>query len=149
MDYKNWPIKTEIILQWGDMDAFSHVNNINYIKWCETSRIELFREMWGKSSMVQKDIIEGDGVGPILANFNINYRVALVYPDTAIIYTTVNKIGNSSYGVEHVLCSNKNGDNIVADATSVIVMFDYVKNVNSKLTKEQKEKLSKVYGLIN
>ena len=107
MDFKNWPIKTEIILQWGDMDAFSHVNNINYIKWCETSRIELFREMWGKSSMVQKDIIEGDGVGPILANFNINYRVALIYPDTAIIYTTVNKIGNSSYGVEHVLCSKK------------------------------------------
>ena len=141
MDYKNWPIKTEIILQWGDMDAFSHVNNINYIKWCETSRIELFREMWGKSSMVQKDIIEGDGVGPILANFNINYRVALVYPDTAIIYTRVSKVGNSSYGVEHVLCSEKNGDNIVADATSVIVMFDYVKNVNSKLTKEQKEKL--------
>ena len=143
MDYKNWPIKTEIILQWGDMDAFSHVNNINYIKWCETSRIELFREMWGKSSMVQKDIIEGDGVGPILANFNINYRVALVYPDTAIIYTRVSKVGNSSYGVEHVLCSKKNGDNIVADATSVIVMFDYVKNVNSKLTKEQKEKLSR------
>ena len=143
MDYKNWPIKTEIILQWGDMDAFSHVNNINYIKWCETSRIELFREMWGKSSMVQKDIIEGDGVGPILANFNINYRVALVYPDTAIIYTRVSKVGNSSYGVEHVLCSEKNGDNIVADATSVIVMFDYVKNVNSKLTKEQKEKLSR------
>ena len=143
MDYKNWPIKTEIILQWGDMDAFSHVNNINYIKWCETSRIELFREMWGKSSMVQKDIIEGDGVGPILANFNINYRVALVYPDTAIIYTRVSKVGNSSYGVEHVLCSKKNGDNIVADATSVIVMFDYVKNVNSKLTKVQKEKLSR------
>tara|TARA_Y100001933_G_scaffold169766_1_gene167910 strand:- start:14 stop:454 length:441 start_codon:yes stop_codon:yes gene_type:complete len=143
MDYKNWPIKTEIILQWGDMDAFSHVNNINYIKWCETSRIELFREMWGKSSMVQKDIIEGDGVGPILANFNINYRVALVYPDTAIIYTRVSKVGNSSYGVEHVLCSEKNGDNIVADATSVIVMFDYVKNVNSKLTKVQKEKLSR------
>ena len=141
MDYKNWPIKTEIILQWGDMDAFSHVNNINYIKWCETSRIELFREMWGKSSMVQKDIIEGDGVGPILANFNINYRIALVYPDTAIIYTRVSKVGNSSYGVEHVLCSEKNGDNIVADATSVIVMFDYVKNVNSKLNKEQKEKL--------
>mgnify|MGYP001244839347 FL=1 len=143
MDYKNWPIKTEIILQWGDMDAFSHVNNINYIKWCETSRIELFREMWGKSSMVQKDIIEGDGVGPILANFNINYRVALVYPDTTIIYTRVSKVGNSSYGVEHVLCSKKNGDNIVADATSVIVMFDYVKNVNSKLTKVQKEKLSR------
>ena len=37
----NWPIQTEIPIQWGDMDAFSHVNNVIYIRWFETARIEL------------------------------------------------------------------------------------------------------------
>ena len=45
MKEKTWPIRTEISLQWGDMDAFNHVNNVIYIRWCETSRIELFRKI--------------------------------------------------------------------------------------------------------
>ena len=43
---KNWPIKTEIPVLWGDNDSFGHVNNIIYLKWCETSRVELFRKIW-------------------------------------------------------------------------------------------------------
>ena len=46
MSDKNWPIETEIPVLWGDLDSFSHVNNIIYLKWCETSRVELFRKMW-------------------------------------------------------------------------------------------------------
>ena len=32
----NWPISTKIPVLWGDMDSFGHVNNIIYLKWCET-----------------------------------------------------------------------------------------------------------------
>ena len=46
MSDKNWPIETQIPVLWGDIDSFGHVNNIIYLKWCETSRVELFREMW-------------------------------------------------------------------------------------------------------
>ena len=46
MSEKNWPIETQIPVLWGDMDSFGHVNNIVYLKWCETSRVQLFREMW-------------------------------------------------------------------------------------------------------
>ena len=38
---ENWSIKTEISVQWGDMDAFNHVNNVMYIRF-ETSRMEFF-----------------------------------------------------------------------------------------------------------
>ena len=141
MDKDKWAIKTEIILQWGDMDAFSHVNNINYIKWCETSRVELFRKMWGDKKIFLSDIIKGDGVGPILANFNINYRTALVYPDVAYIYTRVRKIGNSSFVLEHLLKSKNNGDKIIADCSSVVVMYNYLKEKKHQLSEIQKADL--------
>ncbi len=141
MDKDKWAIKTEIILQWGDMDAFSHVNNINYIKWCETSRVELFRKMWGDKKILLSDIIKGDGVGPILANFNINYRAALVYPDVAYIYTRVRKIGNSSFVLEHLLKSKNNGDKIIADCSSVVVMYNYLKEKKHQLSEIQKADL--------
>ena len=141
MDKDKWPIKTEIALQWGDMDAFSHVNNINYIKWCETSRVELFGKMWGDKSILLSNIVKGDGVGPILANFNINYRIALVYPDVAYIYTRVSKIGNSSFVLEHVLKSMNNEDKIIADCSSVVVMYNYLKEKKHELTEIQKADL--------
>ena len=73
MSEKKWPIKTEIPVLWGDVDSFGHVNNIIYLKWCETSRVELFRKMYDVKTLDTENIQLGSGVGPILANFNCNY----------------------------------------------------------------------------
>ena len=121
----NWPIKTEVTVQWGDMDAFSHVNNVIYIRWFETARIEIFREMWGDKGINLQEILNGDGVGPILANININYHMPLLYPDTVLINTRVSKVGNSSFGISHTLFSKNNGDQMIASADSVVVMCNY------------------------
>lgn len=31
--------------QWGDQDAYQHVNNVRYISWCETARLYSLRQM--------------------------------------------------------------------------------------------------------
>ena len=118
-------IHTKISVQWGEMDAFNHVNNVMYIRWCETARIALFRELWGDKGINMKEILEGNGVGPILANFNINYRLPLTYPDEVIIHTQVSQIGNTSFKLKQALFSKKLGNTLVADATSVVVMVNY------------------------
>lgn len=118
-------IHTKISVQWGEMDAFNHVNNVMYIRWCETARITLFREIWGDKGINMKEILEGNGVGPILANFNINYRLPLMYPDEVIIHTQVSQIGNTSFKLKQALFSKKLGNTLVADATSVVVMVNY------------------------
>ena len=107
------------------MDAFNHVNNVVYIRWCETARIELFRNIWGDRGINMKEILEGSGVGPILANFNINYKIPISYPDNVIIQTRVAKIGNSSFNVEHQVFTEKMGNSVVAEASSVVVMLNY------------------------
>ena len=88
-----WPVQTTIPIQWGEMDAFNHVNNVVYIRWCETARIELFRKIWGDRGINMKEILEGNGIGPILANFNVNYKIPISYPDNVIIQTK-RKVGN-------------------------------------------------------
>ena len=138
----NWPTQTKIPIQWGDMDAFSHVNNVIYIRWFETARIELFRKMWGNKGMSLQEILNGNGVGPILANFNINYHMPLLYPDTVLINTRVSRVGNSSFGVSHKLFSKNNADKLIASADSIVVMYDYKKNEKFLLTNELKNKLS-------
>lgn len=139
----NWPVKTKLPIQWGDMDAFSHVNNVIYIRWFETARIELFTELWGGNGINLQEILDGDGVGPILANFNINYHLPLLYPDTVHINTRISKVGNSSFGVSHQLFSKNNGNKMIASADSIVVMYNYQKGEKFLLNEELKNALNK------
>ena len=134
-------ISTKIPVQWGEMDAFNHVNNVVYIRWCETARIELFRNIWGNKGINMKEILEGSGVGPILANFNINYKIPISYPDNVIIQTRVAHIGNSSFNVEHQVFTEKMGNSVVAEASSVVVMLNYKTGEKFTLDSSMKLKL--------
>lgn len=142
----NWPIITELPVLWGDMDDFGHVNNIIYLKWCETSRVELFRKVWDLKSLKMKDIMEEDGIGPILANFNINYRIPVQYPDLITVKTRVTNIGNTSFGIAHELYSKVNGDNAVANADSVVVMIDYKLGEKFPIDGDNRSKLKQFIG---
>ena len=120
-------IITKIPVLWGDMDGFGHVNNIIYLKWCETSRIELFRSIWNYKIGNMEEVLERGGVGPILANFNMDYKYPVKYPDEIKIETYLTHIGNSSMGIGHELFS-LNNNKLVAKANSVVVMVNYVSN---------------------
>ena len=85
----SWPVSVQLPVQWGDLDAFQHVNNVVYLRWFESARIAYFE---------QTGVLEGmPGVGPILARQTIDYRVPLLYPDSLLASATVTKIGNSSF----------------------------------------------------
>ena len=140
---KNKVSITKISVQWGEMDAFNHVNNVMYIRWCETARISLFREIWGETGINMKEILDGNGVGPILANFNINYKLPLTYPDEVTIHTNVSQIGNTSFKLNQSLFSKKSEDTLVADATSIVVMVNYISGDKFTLNQNIKSELEK------
>jgi len=141
MTEKNWPVMTEIPVLWGDMDAFGHVNNIIYLKWCETSRIELFCKIWDLDGLKIDEILEKSGVGPILANFNTNYRIPVACPDTIYVKTRIKHIGNTSFGIEHQITSKNNGSKIVAEADSVVVMINYKTGEKFQIDDDNHKKL--------
>ena len=113
-----FPAIATIPVQWGDQDLFKHVNNTVYFRWFESSRVEY----WHKSGLF--DALEVKGFGPILASVNCNYRLQIKYPDTVLIGTKVEKLGNSSVTLSHEVFSQSNNA-VSATGTSVIVMFDY------------------------
>lgn len=40
-----FPVITELSVLWGDEDSFAHVNNVAYLRWCETARVEYLRRI--------------------------------------------------------------------------------------------------------
>jgi acyl-CoA thioester hydrolase len=105
-------------VQWGDQDAFGHVNNTVFFRWFESARVNYLGQcgLWGKR--------DGDGVGPILANISCNYRAQLTFPDTVEVSAWVTRIGRSSITMDHQVRSQTK-NTLIADGSSVIVTFDY------------------------
>ncbi len=109
---------TTIPVLWGDEDGFGHVNNLAYLRWCETSRVEYLRRvsLWKGLS--------DDGSEPILASIRCDYKAQVNYPDTVQIGTRVSRIGNASIKMEHLVVSLNLG-RVVALVDSTLVAFDY------------------------
>jgi acyl-CoA thioester hydrolase len=113
-----FPVVITVPVLFGDQDAFGHVNNIVYLRWCETARVEYLIRigMWPKLPPQQ--------VGPILAHITCNYKRPVTFPDTLYVGARVTRIGNSSYRMEHRVVS-KSLDMVVAHGDSTIVTVDY------------------------
>ena len=111
-----WPVSVEIPVQWGDMDAFQHVNNVAYLRWFETGRIAHFEKAGLFGNM--------PALGPILARQTIDYRFPLVYPDSVRVLAATEKLGNTSFTVRLRLESVRHGK-VAAEGEAVVVMLDY------------------------
>ena len=117
----DFPVITTIPLLWGGQDAFGHVNNLVYLRWAESSRIEYFLRI------AQFPDLPPTGTAPILASVKCDYRRVLNYPDTVYVGTRITRIGNSSLRMEHRIVSH-NLDEIAAEVDSTLVMLDYKRN---------------------
>jgi acyl-CoA thioester hydrolase len=115
-----FPDVVEIPVQWGDQDAFRHVNNTVYIRWFESSRISYSRKigLW--------ELLEFANIGPILASIHCDYRLPLIYPDVVRVGSKVVRVGRTSLTMEHRVVGGTS-DKIAADGTAVLVLYDYNK----------------------
>ncbi|MEQ9408077.1 MAG: thioesterase family protein [Fuerstiella sp.] len=109
---------TTLPVQWGDMDAFGHVNNVVYFRWFESARIDLLE-------LLSQDVtMKGSGLGPILVSAKCDYRRQLHFPDTVHVGSKIGKVGRTSAEIHHAVYSQQQ-DVIVAEGISVMVVFDY------------------------
>jgi acyl-CoA thioester hydrolase len=112
------PLQITLPVQWGDQDAFGHVNNVVYFRWMESARIEYFR------SSGLTDMMSHHGVGPILASIKCDFRRQLVYPDTLLVSASISSVGRTSIKMVHRVYSTTQ-QAVAAEGDSVIVVFDY------------------------
>lgn len=111
--------RTSLDIRWGDLDAFNHVSNVAYLRYIEECRAQ-----WMDSVPSHW---QGPEAGPVVANININYRQAIVWP--ARIEVTLKPLspGRSSIKLEHeirALDAEGRVGELYADATSTLVWID-------------------------
>jgi acyl-CoA thioester hydrolase len=116
---ERWPVAFDVPVAWGEMDAFQHVNNTVYLRWCESARIAYFEQTGLLSQMKEK------AIGPILARVAVDYRAPVTYPDTIRVETTVTKMGNTSFTMKCRMRRAQALSVLVAEAETVVVLINY------------------------
>jgi acyl-CoA thioester hydrolase len=113
-----FPVVVRIPVQWGDQDAFGHVNNIVPHRWFESARIALFDRLG------LLELKKEQRIGPILAANSCDYRRQINFPDTVQVGIRVARIGRTSITFEHAIVSEVQ-DAVVTEGTSTTVVLDY------------------------
>jgi acyl-CoA thioester hydrolase len=134
-----FPVVIALPIQWGEQDAFGHVNNTVPIRWFESSRIA-YLEQGGLSHLMS-----GQGLGPILASITCNYRRQLHYPDTVLVGARITRLGRSSLTMTHAVYSQAHSA-VAADGESVIVVFDYTANRPRRIPEEMRQAMERLEG---
>ena len=126
-------------VQWGDQDAFGHVNNVVFFRWFETARVEYLHRA-GLGHMMS-----GIGIGPILASIKCDYRQQLSHPDTILVSASITHIGRTSLKMAHLVYSQAQGT-IVAQGDSTIVCFDYANQRPTPVPAEVRAQIEQMEG---
>ncbi len=116
----DFPVIYETEVAWGDMDAFQHVNNAVYLRYFESARIRYFEQT------PMFDIMQAQGIGPIVHSHRIRYRFPLTYPDRVLIGVRVVGVAEDRLIAAYRLVSTRHNV-IAAEGDTTIVFLDYRK----------------------
>lgn len=118
-----FPTRISLPVQWGDMDAYSHVNNTVFFRWFESARIAYLEQCGLTESR------ELEGIGAILHSTSCRFRLPVLFPDTVHVGARVTEVGEDRFTMEYRVVSVRHGG-VAAEGQGIIVAYDY--NANRK-----------------
>lgn len=113
-----FPVQVKLPVQWGEMDAFGHVNNTVYFKYFETARLAYFDAVGVMEDMQSKQI------GPILAETNAEFKRALKFPDQITVGANITENQEFGFMMQYGVYSEQQ-KTITTLGSGRIVMVDY------------------------
>ena len=113
-----FPVILELPVQWGEMDAYGHVNNTVFFRYFESARMAFLQQCGFAESH------ERDRIGAILHSTTARFRQPLYFPDTVQIGASATEVKEDRFTMAYTVVSL--GRNVVvAEGSGIIVSFDY------------------------
>ena len=106
-------------IDWADVDAMGHVNNLAILRYVQSARIALCDRLGVMPVRVSPRI------GPIVAHIEIEYRHPLFYPGAVTVTSRLAAAGHTSFTAEHTIFDEAGHE--IAFEREVLVYYDYQK----------------------
>ncbi|GAB3678417.1 acyl-CoA thioesterase [Angustibacter aerolatus] len=130
-------------MRWSDMDAYGHVNNVQYLRFFEDARIEAFggRRSAGGSSLLD--------TGILVVAHRIEYRKPLTWrPEPVHIDLWITRLAGAQIDVGYEVYDEHEGEPrvVYAVAESTLVVYDLTNERPRRLAPEDVERLDALRG---
>jgi acyl-CoA thioester hydrolase len=134
---------TEVLvpLRWSDMDAYRHVNNVQFLRLLEEARIEAFDVWFGGDSAVL-------AAGILVARNEIDYLAPLDYRRAPVaVDLWVCRIGGAGFDLAYVVRDPDGiGSSRYAVAESTMVLYDFAALAPRRMTPAERAVLTGLLG---
>jgi acyl-CoA thioester hydrolase len=121
-------------IRFGDLDAMRHLNNVVFLRYFETARINYLNGLLDTHDPVNQD----GGFGLIFASCHIDYRSPGHFDEDVAISVRPADIGTKSLKLEFEM---RVGERLLAEGYGVLVGYDYGNERSAPLPEELKARL--------
>lgn len=128
-------------LRWSDMDAYGHVNNVQFLRLLEDARVIGFHEWFGQDRQMLD-------TGVLVARHEIEYLAPLTFRHAPIrveMWTT--SIGGAGFDLAYeVRDPDGLGDALYARAETTLVAYDFARSAPRRLEPHERAELKSHEG---
>lgn len=114
----DFPVVVRLPVQWGEMDAYGHLNNVVFFRYFESARVR-YLEACGFT-----DSYDERGVGAILHSTSARFRRPLHYPDEVAVGARVTSSAEDRFTMAYRVVSLEQ-EAVAAEGEGVVVSYDY------------------------
>ena len=118
-------------VRFRDLDAMGHVNNAVFLTYIESARVAFLQHLGAATTLEDMSII--------VARIEIDFRATVGFGEEVEISVRTSRFGDKSFDLEYVL---RVDGQVVAEAKSVLVGYDYAKRESVAIPDEWREKLA-------
>lgn len=135
------PLAFEIPLRWSDMDAYGHVNNVQFLRLLEDARVIGFREWFGEEESVLEK-------GIVVSRHEIEYHAPLTFrPEPVLIEMWVTGLSGAGFTLGYVVRDQDElGGRVYAVAESGVVLYDFASGRPRRLAARERELVGELLG---
>jgi len=135
------PYRVDVPLRWSDMDAYGHVNNVQFLRLLEDARVIGFQEWFGQDRSLLSE-------GVVVARHEIEYLAPLDFRHAPIsVDMWATKISGSSFILAYeVRDPAAIGTVLYARAETMLVAYDFATASPRRLRPDERVVLQGVSG---
>lgn len=129
----------EIQVRWSDMDAYGHVNNVQYLRYLEEARVYAFHEWFGQERSLLED-------GVLVARSEIDYVAPMTFNyQPALVTLWCSAISGASFDIAYVV-GQRGSDVTFARAESTLVTYDLAAQRPRRIAEHERAAIESVMG---
>lgn len=135
------PYAAHVSLRWSDMDAYAHINNVQFLRLLEDARVIAFRDWFDQDRSLLDE-------GVLVARHEIEYRRPLGFRlEPVRIELWVSRIGGAGFDVAYIVRDPAGlGEQVYAVAETELALYDFAAASPRRMRPEERACLQAVGG---